>query len=99
MTKHEKIFLVALLKDLSDHYANAACNELFLSDTPHNRELIYNVNQYMHKKDDSFPKDRRISVCDRRNKIVINDICALDYIIEKFKEDNDITEDPIIDKL
>jgi hypothetical protein len=53
----------------------------------------------MHKKDDSFPKDRRISVCDRRNKIVINDICALDYIIEKFKEDNDITEDPIIDKL
>lgn len=95
MTKTEAIWIVRFLEDLSDSYSNAGNNDMFMEDTPENRKLAEEANDW----DKEFDLEECIQVPyyskDKIKKIRVKDSTVLGHLREKFMKENSLTEKDI----
>ena len=79
MTKTEKKYLAAFLKELGDRYANDECNDLRLPNTPENRKLIRDCDQ-----------EECLTDLNKKENIYTCNIEILDYLTTLFIQENKI---------
>lgn len=54
MTRNEMVFIVGFLNELDDRFSSDGCNDMFLDDTPENRELVLAANKLYYGEDEEI---------------------------------------------
>lgn len=95
MTHHEMKYVVAFLKELSNRFGNDGCNDMFLADTPENRQLVLAAEQYA---DIASNEIRLFEVRKGESKKIgtMNDV-VLDYLMIELAKENGIDMESIPD--
>ena len=80
MTRHEAAYAAGFLKELRQRQGLDGCNEMFLSDTPVNRELVIaatGVDEELHI---------------HRGKLATFNNTIVHYLMKKIMEEHGLTE-------
>jgi hypothetical protein len=80
LTDTEHKILMEFLDTLNDSFNNAGCNDLYLVDTPENRELVANANLATFGKD---AEKEALEVYAEDGEILTMDTTILSYIMGK----------------
>jgi hypothetical protein len=91
MKSNEIDLVIGFLEDLSYRFSNDGCNEIFLENTPENRELVLQAQLAVNSPRNEI-KLYEIHA-GQPKKICTNNILIIDYLISKLNE-KDHTVDP-----
>ena len=89
MNQIEHEIMLDLLNILRDYLGNNGCNDMVLEDTPENRQLVESASafEYEDLNEDEKKKEPCREIFVAKGKIITDDILILNYLIQKFKED------------
>jgi hypothetical protein len=93
MTKNENAFIVSLLDDLLNYYDNDSCNDIYIDDTPDNRQL------YLDSGGDSIEDALQVPPRskEKTKKIAMKNNILLNYLRSKFMKENGLENKEIFD--
>lgn len=93
MTNNEAKYMAAFLDELTDRFGNDGCNDMFLPDTPENREIV--------KEAEKNNPDWKLSFYETKKgepkKICTLNIIVIDYLKNKFMQEHGIEKNDLPD--
>jgi len=104
-TKAEALFLASFLEALSDRFGNDGCNDMYVANTPENDAMVKAAQLHQYANDrhafDDEAQASEVSLQSVRKgkpeKISTMNSVILDYLQDRFMQENGITRDDLID--
>lgn len=97
MTKNEIAYILGFLNELDDKFGNDGCNDMYLPDTPENREL-YIAAATLDLEETGEEEIESVEDALRgKKKIGTNNLMILAYLRKKLMEEYSLTKKEIPD--
>ena len=100
LTRNEAAYIVAFLNELDDHFSNDGCNDMYLPDTPDNREMYLQAEKLWigenTDEEEGVPLEDALQVPygsrSKEKKIGCNNQSILAYLRKKLMDDFKLDE-------
>ncbi len=89
MSRIEAVHVAGFLSELSDRFGTDGCNDLFLEDTPENRQLVADAER------SQMGEDAREEVSADGGLIGTFNGVLLDHLLEKFMKEHGLKEEDL----
>lgn len=91
MTRNEMLYIVGFLNELSDRFSNDGCNDMYLVDTPENREMCIEAEKFSYGEVYTQPYDSQKS----KGEFCVNNNLVIDFLCNKLMKEFHIKKEDV----